>query len=105
MEALKQVVADFAALAAELPAVEPVEGLRRGIRLQEKLSDLSTLYGYASLRAATDAKDPTPGSYMGQVMSIRSGIAAPMAAFNQWVVALPNLMELVRGDEELTDYE
>ena len=105
LEALKQVVADFATLASELPTVEPVEGLCRGIRLQEKLYELSTLFGYASLRAATDAKDPTPGSYMGQVMAIRSGIAAPMAAFNQWAVALPNLMELVRGEEYLKDYE
>ena len=105
MEAMKQIVKEFTELAAELPTVEPLAGLRRGIALQERLYDLSTLFGYASLRSATDAKDPAPGSYMGQVMAIRSGIAAPMAAYNQWAVSLPNLMELVRGDEELKDYE
>ena len=105
MAAMKQLVADAAALAAELPTIEPVEGLRRGIALREKASDLSTLYGYANLRSATDAKDPEPGSYMGQVMALRSETAAPMAAFNAWVVKLPNLMELVRGDEYLRDYE
>ncbi len=102
---MKQLVADFTAFAEELPALEPLEGLRRGIEMQEKLADLGSLGGYASLRSATNAKDPEPGSWMGQVMAIRSGMAAPMAKFNAWIVALPNLMELVRGDEFLKDYE
>ena len=105
MAQMKQVVADFAALAKELPDMDPVAGLRRGVELREKLSDLSALYGYASLRSATDTKDPEPGSYMGRIMAIRSGIAAPSAAFNAWVVQLPDLMELVRKDEYLKDYE
>ena len=103
--AMKQLVADFTAFAEELPGLEPIEGLRRGIEMQEKLADLGSLGGYASLRSATNAKDPEPGSWMGQVMAVRSGMAAPMAAFNAWVVSLPNLMELVRGDEYLKDYE
>ena len=72
MAQMKQVVADFAAFAAELPNMEPLAGLRRGVELQEALSDVSTLFGYANLRSATDAKDPEPGSYMGQVMALRS---------------------------------
>ena len=105
MERMKQLVADFTAFTAELPKLAPIEGLRRGIAMQEKLAELSTLYSYASLRASTDAKDPEPGSYMGCVMSIYSGTAAPMAAFNEWVVKIPNLMELVKGDELLREYE
>ena len=105
LAAMKQLVADFTAFAEELPGLEPIEGLRRGIEMQEKLADLGSLGGYASLRSATNAKDPEPGSWMGQVMAVRSGMAAPMAAFNAWVVSLPNLMELVRGDEYLKDYE
>ena len=95
MEEMKQLVANFTAFAAELSELDPVEGLRRGIAMREKLSELSSLFSYANLRASTDAKDPEPGSYVGRVMSIRSGIAAPMAAFNDWVVKIPNLMELV----------
>ena len=105
LEALKQLAADAGSLAEALPTIEPVEGLRRGIAIQEKLSDLSTLFGYANLRSATDAKDPEPGSWMGRVMALRSGLAAPMAAFNAWAVKLPDLMELVRGDDYLRDYE
>ena len=102
---MKQLVADFTAFAAQLPNLEPIEGLRRGIAMQEKLADLGSLGGYANLRSATNAKDPEPGSWMGQVMAIRSGMAAPMASFNAWIVALPDLMELVKGDEILRDYE
>ena len=105
LAAMKELVADFTAFAANLDSMEPLEGLRRGIEMQEKLADLGSLGGYASLRSATNAKDPEPGSWMGQVMAVRSGMAAPMAAFNAWVVSLPNLMELVRGDEYLKDYE
>ena len=105
MAAMKQLVADFTAFSKELPNVEPVVGLRRGVELLEKLADLSKLFGYANLRSATNTKDPEPGSYMGRVMAIRSGMAAPSAAFNAWVVQLPDLMELVRGDEYLKDYE
>ena len=105
MAAMKALVADFTAFAKELPNVEPVAGLRRGVELLEKLADLSKLFGYANLRSATNTKDPEPGSYMGRIMAIRSGMAAPSAAFNAWVVQLPDLMELVRGDEYLKDYE
>ena len=105
MAAMKQLVADFTAFSKELPDVEPVAGLRRGVELLEELANLSKLFGYANLRSATNTKDPEPGSYMGRIMAIRSGMAAPSAAFNAWVVKLPNLMELVRGDEYLKDYE
>ena len=105
MAAMKQLVEDFTAFSKELDTMEPIEGLRKGVALQEKLTELSTLGGYANLRSATDAKNPEPGSYMGRVMAIRSGLAAPMAAFTAWVVNLPNLMELVRGDEYLKNYE
>ena len=103
--AMGQLVKDFEALAAELPGLEHVEGLRRGIALKEKLADLGVLFGYANLRSATNAKDPEPGSWLGRVMALRSGTAAPSAAFNAWVVSLSNLMELVRGDDFLKDYE
>ena len=105
MAAMKQLVADYTAFVKELPDMEPVAGLRRGVELQEKLVNLGVLFGYANLRSATNTKDPEPGSYMGRIMAIRSGMAAPSAAFNSWVVSLPNLMELVRGDEYLKDYE
>ena len=105
MERMQQLVKEFTAFAESLPTIDPLEGLKTGVALREKLSELSSLFQYASLRSATDTKDTTPGSYMGRVMATRSGLAAPMAAYNQWVVSLPNLMELVCGDAYLKDYE
>ena len=105
MEELKQLVEELTAFAKRLPEMEALEGLREGIRLQEALEDATLVIFYASLRSATDAKDPEPGSYMGRGMALISGVAEPMAAFNEWAVKLPNLMELVRGDEFLKDYE
>ena len=102
---MKQLVSDFAAFAENLNQMEPVETLRRGIAMQEKLADLSSLGGYAHLRSATDAKNPEPGSWMGQIMAVSSSTAGAMAKFNAWIVALPNLMELVRSDDYLKDYE
>ena len=105
MERMQQLVKEFTAFAESLPTIDPLEGLKTGVALREKLSELSSLFQYASLRSATDTKDPVPGSYMGRVMAMRSGLAAPMAAYNKWVVSLPNLMELVCGDAYLKDYE
>ena len=105
LEAMKQLVADFTAFTAQLADMDPVAGLRRGVEYQEKLADLGKLFGYANLRSATDANDPEPGSWLGRIMAVRSGMAAPSAAFNAWIVSLPDLMELVRGDEYLRDYE
>ena len=103
--AMQQLVADFTAFAEALPTLEPIEGLRRGVALQETLSGLTSLFSYASLRQAANTKDSEAGSRMGQVMAVYSGLAAPLAAYNDWVAKLPGLMELVRSDENLRDYE
>ena len=102
---MRQLAAEFTAFAAELPNLEPLEGLRRGIQIREEMASLSALGGYANLRSATNAKDPEPSSWMGQIMSVNSSTAAAMATFNAWIVSLPNLMELVRSDDYLKDYE
>ncbi len=105
MKALEEKAAQMNAYAQELPQLSGLEGLRRGIELQEQCTNLvNKLAGYASLRQAADTKDPSAGSQMGRVMSLYSGLAAPLAAFQEWAAKLPNLMELVQGDENLKDY-
>ena len=82
MAALKDEVAKIIAFAEALPTLSPLEGLRQGIALQEKFSELvNKLAGYASLRQAADTRDSTAGSQMGRVMQLYSGVAAPFAAF------------------------
>ena len=105
MKGLESVAKELTAFAANLSETDPLEGLKKGIALQEKFSNLiNKLAGFASLRQAANTRDAEAGSRMGQIMSVYSGVAAPMAAFQDWASKLPNLMELVTGDEELKDY-
>ena len=105
MASLEDVAKELTAFAAALSETDPLAGLKKGIALQEQFSDLiNKLAGFASLRQAANTRDAEAGSRMGQIMSIYSTVAAPMAAFQDWASKLPNLMELVTGDAELKDY-
>ncbi len=105
MEALKEKVDQINAFSAQLSELSAQEGLTQGIALQEQFSDLvGKLANYASLRQATNTRDPEPGSRMGQVMQLYSGVASPLAAWKDWASKLPNLQEIVVKDENLRDY-
>ena len=105
LETLKQKVAEIAAFTATLADADPLTGLKTGITLEEEVNLLAyKLAGYASLRQAADTRDPQAGSQMGRIMSVLSGTAAPEAAFKSWASQLPNLMELVQGDDLLAEY-
>ena len=105
MKALQKAVGQVEDFAGHLAGEDPLEGLKKGIALQENCVNLiNKLAGYASLRQAADTKNPEAGSQMGRIMSLYSGLAAPMAAMQDWASKLPNLMELVAGDEDLREY-
>ena len=105
LNSLKQQVEVFAQLPGKLSAMEKVQGLREGIRLQEEINRLGMKLGeYAMLRQSANAADPEAGSNLGRIMSVVSATAAPEAAFKDWAAKLPDLMELVEADEELKDY-
>ena len=105
MAALKEAVCEFAALTKTLASAEPLAGLKEGIICQEKLMTYgSKLLEYGMLRQAANTLDSEAGSRVGQVMAVFSDIAAPQAAFQAWASQLPDLMELVAGDEILREY-
>ena len=105
LSALKEKTAEYEAYAKNLSDMDPLEGLRMGIKLGEELTELvGKLAEYASLRQSADSRDSEAGSQMGRIMAIYSGIAGPDAAFRDWAAKLPNLMELVDGDGELKEY-
>ncbi len=105
MQELEKVVGQLPEFVAKLENIDPLQGLTDGIALQEKINDLANkLALYASLRQSANTRDSEAGSRMGQIMSLLSGTAGPLAAFNAWASKLPNLMELVEGDENLKDY-
>ena len=103
---LKQTVSDAQCFAGTLNDMDPLEGLRRGIALQETVTELAEkLAGYAMLRQAANTRDTEAGSNLGRVMAAISGFAAPQAAFESWASQLPDLMELVASDPVLGEYQ
>ena len=105
LEKLGGLSADFAALTAGLDQMEPLEGLKKSIAMQEELTDLgSKLISYAMLRQSVDSKDSAANSNLGRIMGVLSSTAAPEAAFKSWASKVENLMELVDSDEVLKEY-
>ena len=106
LAALKGKVAQFDALAGGLSEGDPAALLHQGLELEEQVQELAgKLLGYASLRQAADTRNPEAGSQIGRIMGVYSGMAAPMAAFEDWASKLPDLMALVKADPFLADYE
>ena len=96
----------FEDFAGKLDSVAPLQGLHEGVEYIEKLTLLGGKLGqYAMLRQSTDSKDPDAGSQLGRIMGVLSGTAAPEATFKAWATGLPGLMELVKADDGLKEYE
>ena len=105
LQELKNAIAAFIALAENLEEKTPLEGLKEGTALQEKISDLGMkLYEYAMLRQSADARDAEAGSQSGRIMAALSETAGAEAAFQNWVCKIPNLSELVAGEQSLAPY-
>ena len=105
MEKLGQLTRDYTAFAAELAGQTPLDGLKKGIALEEALTVLTAKLGeYASLRQSVNTRDAEAGSRLGQVMQRISGAAGAQAQWREWVSKIPDLMVLVAGDETLKDY-
>ena len=105
MQALRQAVSDYNAFTATLSGLSSLDGLKQGVAWDEKITELAyKLAGYASLRQSTNTRDTVAGSKLGQIMQLISGTAGAQTAWKQWATALPDLMDLVKGDADLCDY-
>ena len=105
MTALRQCVTNYNAFVGQLAEKAPIDGLKEGIAWEEKILDLvMKLANYAQLRQSTNTRDTEAGSRMGQVMQLISATAGAQTAWKQWATAMPDLMELVKGDEALSVY-
>ena len=101
----KEKIAEYVAFTGTLAEAEPVEGLKKGIRLQEEIMHIGdTLGAYPRLRTATDANDTEAGSQIGRIMNARSSMAGAGTTFRKWACGIPNLMELVAQDDFLKEY-
>ncbi|MBE6541973.1 MAG: peptidase M3 [Ruminococcaceae bacterium] len=103
---LSEEVKKTAEFASALPEKDHLAGLKEGILLQESIQKLANkLAEYAMFRQAANTKDMEAGSQIGRIMSLLSGTAAPLAAFEEWASKIPNLMDIVKSDDDLKDYE
>ncbi|MBQ3488133.1 MAG: peptidase M3, partial [Clostridia bacterium] len=105
MEKLSEKAQAVSAFAAGLPGMDPLTGLKEGIRHMEELSQLTAkLAEYASLRQSTNTRDPECGSRLGVIFQILSSTAGPRAVFNEWAAGLPDLDALAAQDDILKEY-
>ena len=103
--AFEKKIGEFISFTENLEGMDPLEGLRTGICLQEEMEHIGdTLVSYPSLRSATNTKDTEASSQSGRIMGIYSNMAGASTVFRKWACSLPNLMELVAGDDFLKDY-
>ena len=105
LAALKEAIDAFGDYVKTLSEVEPVEGLREGVRYQERILDLADRLGaYPRLRQSTNTRDTEARSQLGRIQTVTSSNAGTLAAFRQWAVSLPDLQQLVASDELLKEY-
>ena len=105
LEKAKEKLKEFADFSGKLQDQEPLETLRKGLALEEELEELVGKLGlYASLRQSANTRDAEAASQMGRLMAVYSGMAAPEAAFEEWISKLTDLETLIQSDEMLREY-
>ena len=104
LQALRRTVRDLEELTQHLTG-DSAALLKRGLTLQERLQELAEkLLCYAELRQAACTTDAEAGSKIGKIMGVYSDSAAPVAAFEGWLAAIPDLDSLIASDPLFEEY-
>lgn len=104
LQALRRTVRDLEELTQHLTG-DSAALLKRGLTLQEHLQELAEkLLCYAELRQAACTTDAETGSKIGKIMGVYSDSAAPVAAFEGWLAAIPDLDSLIASDPLFEEY-
>ena len=104
LQALRRTVRDLEKLTQHLTG-DSAALLKRGLTLQEHLQELAEkLLCYAELRQAACTTDAEAGSKIGKIMGVYSDSAAPVAAFEGWLAAIPDLDSLIASDPLFEEY-
>lgn len=104
LQALRRTVRDLEELTQHLTG-DSAALLKRGLTLQERLQKLAEkLLCYAELRQAACTTDAEAGSKIGKIMGVYSDSAAPVAAFEGWLAAIPDLDSLIASDPLFEEY-
>ena len=104
LQALRRTVRDLEELTQHLTG-DSAALLKRGLTLQERLQELAEkLLCYAELRQAACTTDAEAGSKIGKIMGVYSDSAAPVAAFEGLLAAIPDLDSLIASDPLFEEY-
>lgn len=104
LQALRRTVRDLEELTQHLTG-DSAALLKRGLTLQEQLQELAEkLLCYAELRQAACTTDAEAGSKIGKIMGVYSDSAAPVAVFEGWLAAIPDLDSLIASDPLFEEY-
>ena len=104
LQALRRTVRNLEELTQHLTG-DSAALLKRGLTLQEQLQELAEkLLCYAELRQAACTTDAEAGSKIGKIMGVYSDSAAPVAAFEGWLAAIPDLDNLIASDPLFEEY-
>ena len=104
LQALRRTVRDLEELTQHLTG-DSAALLKRVLTLQEHLQELAEkLLCYAELRQAACTTDAESGSKIGKIMGVYSDSAAPVAAFEGWLAAIPDLDSLIASDPLFEEY-
>ena len=104
LQTLRRTVRDLEELTQHLTG-DSAALLKRGLTLQEQLQELAEkLLCYAELRQAACTTDAEAGSKIGKIMGVYSDSAAPVAAFEGWLAAIPDLDSLIASDPLFEEY-
>ena len=104
LQALRRTVRDLEKLTQHLTG-DSAALLKRGLTLQEQLQELAEkLLCYAELRQAACTTDAEAGSKIGKIMGVYSDSAAPVAVFEGWLAAIPDLDSLIASDPLFEEY-
>ena len=105
IEKLTEAINDFTALSLRAEELEPKELLTSFIECDKKLTELAEkLIIFANLRYSANTADNDAASYLGKLMGMLSGTAAPTARIGKVIAKTPDLEKIIKTSELLEEH-
>lgn len=105
VQKLNRLCEEYEAFVKTLPDLDAKDALRRGLEMEEEITELlELLVLFSSLKQQANTKDAESASRFGRVWARYTDITGAMTAFRQYVAGVENLEELIASDALLSEY-
>ncbi len=105
MTRLEEVIASYKKAVNEMTADDACASLRKVVEISEEMTVLTRrLAGYFSLRRSANSADVEGAAYMTKIQGMMASTAKENVMFQKFAGTLPNLDEIIAGDEILSQY-